>query len=153
MAHYQATIRSRHPAPETFGYMATFSNAAQWDPGVLAGEQLDPGPVGAGTRFRLVVPFLGRRMILIYKVTMHVPDREVVLDAASRLLRAIDHIVVAPDGDGATVSYAAEVRLKGPFRILDPLLRRGFSAVCDRATASLTRTLSAPLPGPGQSCP
>jgi hypothetical protein len=151
MAHYAATISSRRPAPETFSYLATFSNAAHWDPGVLAGEQLDPGPVGVGTRFRLVVPFLGRRMTLVYKVTTYVPDREVVLDAASRLLRAVDHIVVAPDGDGATVSYAADVRLPGPLRILDPILRKGFTAVGDRATAGLARALSAARPATGQA--
>ena len=65
MARYHATVESRQSATDTFGYLATFSNAAEWDPGVLAGEQLDPGPVGAGSRFRLVVPFLGRA---------HVPD-------------------------------------------------------------------------------
>jgi hypothetical protein len=45
MVHYRATIDSRRGAAETFGYLARFSNAAEWDPGVLAGEQLDPGPV------------------------------------------------------------------------------------------------------------
>jgi len=153
MAHYHATIRSRRPAPDTFDYLATFSNAAQWDPGVLAGEQIDPGQVGVGTRFRLVVPFLGRRLPLTYKVTRHVPDREVVLAAESRLLRATDRIVVVPDaesdGDGATVSYDADVRLRGPLRVLDPLLRKGFRAVGDRATAGLTRTLTTgPAPAP-----
>ena len=59
MARYHVTVESRRPATETFGYLATFSKAAEWDPGVLAGEQLDPGPAGAGSRFRLVVPFLG----------------------------------------------------------------------------------------------
>jgi hypothetical protein len=59
MAHYHATVDSRRSARDTFEYLATFSNAAEWDPGVLAAEQLDPGPVRAGTRFRLVVPFLG----------------------------------------------------------------------------------------------
>ena len=44
MARYHATVESRSPAAETFGYLAAFSNAAEWDPGVLAGEQLDPGP-------------------------------------------------------------------------------------------------------------
>ena len=43
MARYQATVPSHRPAAETFTYLATFSNAAEWDPGVLAGEQLDPG--------------------------------------------------------------------------------------------------------------
>ena len=58
MARYQATISSPRPPADTFGYLATFSNAAEWDPGVLSAEQLDSGPVGPGTRFRLVVPFL-----------------------------------------------------------------------------------------------
>jgi hypothetical protein len=59
MAHCPAAVESRHPAGETFRYLATFSNAAEWDPGVLAGEQPDPGPVRAGSRFSLVVPSLG----------------------------------------------------------------------------------------------
>ena len=59
MSRYQATVQSQRPPAETFDYLATFSNAVDWDPGVLAGEQLDPGPVTVGTRFRLVVPFLG----------------------------------------------------------------------------------------------
>ena len=44
MARYIATVESRSPAAETFGYLAAFSNAAEWDPGVLAGQRLDPGP-------------------------------------------------------------------------------------------------------------
>ena len=50
MTRYHATVESRRPATETFGYLATFSNAAEWDPGALAGEQLDParpGPAAA----------------------------------------------------------------------------------------------------------
>jgi len=33
MARYHATVESRRSATETFGYLATFSNAAEWDPG------------------------------------------------------------------------------------------------------------------------
>ena len=47
MARYLATVESRSPAAETFGYLAALSNAAEWDPGVLAGQHLDPGPVRA----------------------------------------------------------------------------------------------------------
>ena len=32
MAHYHATVESRRSATEMFGYQATFSNAAEWDP-------------------------------------------------------------------------------------------------------------------------
>ena len=47
MARYHATVESRKSATETFGYLATFSNAAHWDPGVLAGEQPGAGPARA----------------------------------------------------------------------------------------------------------
>jgi hypothetical protein len=49
VARYQATVQSHRPAAETFAYLAIFSNAVAWDPGVLAGEQPDPGPVRPGT--------------------------------------------------------------------------------------------------------
>ncbi len=142
MARYQATVPSHRPAAETFAYLATFSNAAEWDPGVLAGEQLDPGPVAAGTRFRLVVPFLGLRMPLTYHVSSYQPGHEVVLSATSALLRATDKIVVTGGTGGSAVSYDAEVRLRGPLHLLDPLLRPGFRAVAGRAAAGLTQALS-----------
>lgn len=147
MAHYHATIDSRQGWAQTFGYLATFSNAAQWDPGVLSAEQLDPGPVRIGTRFRLVVPFLGRRLALTYVVTRYAPAGMIALEAVSRLLRLVDWIEVAPDGNGATVSYDADVRLRGPLRLLDPLLQRGFGAVGDRATAGLAAALAKGVAG------
>jgi hypothetical protein len=147
MARYQATVQSHRPAAETFAYLATFSNAAEWDPGVLVGQQLDAGPVRLGTRFRLVVPFLGLRMSLTYHVTSYQPGHEVTLAAASTLLRASDRIAVTGGADGSAVSYAAEVRLRGPLHLLDPILRPGFRAVADRAAAGLARALSRD-PGP-----
>ena len=144
MAHYAATVSSQHPAPDTFSYLATFTNTADWDPGVISAEQLDGGPVRPGTRFRLVVPFLGRRLPLTYQVVKLVPGREVVLAASSRLLRATDRIVVDPAGDGATVSYQADVRLRGPLALLDTLLRPGFRAVGQRAAAGLAHVLATP---------
>jgi hypothetical protein len=148
MARYQTTVRSRRSAAETFAYLAVFSNAVQWDPGVLAGEQLDPGPVGRGTRFRLVVPFLGRRMPLTYQVTAYRPDHEVELAAVNGLLRATDRIVVTEQADGPAVSYEAEVVLRGPLRVLDPLLRPGFRTVAQRAAAGLADALSGDPMGP-----
>jgi hypothetical protein len=142
MARYRATVPSRHSAAQTFAYLATFSNAVDWDPGVLSAEQLDPGPAGPGTRFRLVVPFLGLRMPLTYQVTRYQPGREVVLAAGNGLLRATDQIVVTESRDGSAVDYAAEVSLRGPLRVLDLLLRPGFRAVGDRAATGLAQALS-----------
>jgi hypothetical protein len=144
MARYAATVTSQHPAADTFSYLATFTNTADWDPGVISAEQLDSGPVEPGTRFRLVVPFLGRRLPLTYQVIALVPGREIVLAASSRLLRATDRILVDPATGGATVSYQADVRLRGPLALLDALLRPGFRAVGQRAAAGLAHALATP---------
>ena len=149
MARYHATVESRSPAAETFGYLATFSNAAEWDPGVLAGERLDAGPLGAGSRFRLKVPLLGARMPLTYEVIGFVPDREVLLHAANGVLRSTDRIVVTGAADGSTVRYDAEVRLRGPLQVLDRLLRPGFRVVAERAAGGLADALSRRPPGRG----
>jgi Polyketide cyclase / dehydrase and lipid transport len=149
MARYHATVESRSPAAETFGYLAAFSNAAEWDPGVLAGQHLDSGPVRAGSRFRLTVPFLGAQMSLTYEVISFVPDREVLLHAANAVLRSTDRIAVTGAADGSTVSYDAEVRLRGPLGVLDPLLRPGFRVVAERAVAGLADALSRRPPGRG----
>lgn len=146
MAIYAATITSARSAADTFDYLAAFSNAASWDPGVLDAEQADAGPVTLGTRFRLTVPFLGRRLTLVYRVIRLDPGREVVLRAAGRLLLATDRITVSEDGATAVVRYEAQVCLRGPLRLLDPLLDRGFRVVGDRAAAGLRSALAA-VPG------
>jgi dehydrogenase/reductase SDR family member 12 len=157
VAHYHATVASQLGTDETFDYMAMFSNAAQWDPGTLAAEQLDRGPLRVGTRFRLTVSFLGRRLPVTYRITHYRPHREVALHAAAGLLRLADRIVVTAEGDGARVSYDAEVTLRRPLGLLDPVLSRGFAKVGERAAAGLARALSgspaAPRPSPGLSDP
>jgi dehydrogenase/reductase SDR family member 12 len=159
VATYEDTIQSDWTADETFGYLAEFSNAEQWDPGVLEGSQLDPGPVRAGMRFRIVVPFGGRRLALIYHVTSYSPrDRQVVLEARSRLLRAVDTITVTPSTAGpsaesSVVSYRAEVTLRGPLGLADPLLARGFRTVGGRAAKRLAGALSRPRGAQGPAAP
>jgi hypothetical protein len=153
MAVFEATIPSDWTADDTFGYLAVFSNAEQWDPGVLEGEELDPGPVRVGSRFRLVVPLVGRKLELIYRVTeFSAGDRHVVLDAASKFMRASDRIAVRPASAraGATVSYRAEVTLAGPLGLLDPVLSHGFRAVGERAAAGLTSALASRESAPGR---
>jgi hypothetical protein len=95
------------------------------------------------------VPFLGARMALTYEVISFAPDREVVLRAANAVLRSTDRIAVTGAANGSTVSYDAEVRLRGPLQVLDPLLRPGFRAVAERAAAGLAGALSRRPPGRG----
>lgn len=152
MAYYHAAVESRRSATKTVGYLAIFSNAADWDRGVLAGEQLDSGPAGADSPLPAGGAVPGVRISLTYEVIRFVPDREVLLHAANGVLQATDRIVVTGTADGSTASYDTEMRLRGTLQVLAPA-RGQVSAVAVRAAAGRAQALSGRPPGPGTTAP
>jgi hypothetical protein len=157
MASFETKIPSGWTADETFSYLAMFSNAKDWDPGVLDAERIDTGQVRAGSRFRLIVPFGRRRLALMYEVvSISSENREVRLVARNALLRVSDQIVVrsaTPPEEGAEVAYRAQASLRGPFRLLDLLLSRDFHRVGERAAAGLAAALATPWPAGAVQAP
>ena len=142
MARYRTTVRSSRSPEDTFAYMAAFEHSAEWDPGVAEAERLTPGPVGDGTRFRVVSRFLGRRIPLEYRVTAFGPGRRVVVTAESSSLRSVDEITVEPDGTGSTMTYDADLSLRGAFSLFGPLLVPAFHRIGERAREGLERELN-----------
>ena len=59
MATYRTSVSSPRPPADVFAYLARFSNAAHWDPGVSAAEDITAGPPAFGSTYRLMVRFLG----------------------------------------------------------------------------------------------
>ena len=143
MAHYVATIPVSVARCAAFAYVSRFDRAAEWDPGVEAGEMLTPEPVGVGSRFRLVTRFFGRRIPLDYEIIDLDRDERIVLRAENRSVRSVDTITFEDDERGAVVVYDARLDAKGIGRLADPLLALVFRRIGDRAAAGLHRRLAA----------
>ena len=143
MARYRTTVESTKSPEEAFDYLAEFSNAREWDPGIVEAANLTADPVGPGSRFRLVSQFLGRRVPLEYRITEFDRPTRVVLAADEASIRSTDEIrFVASDG-GSRVTYEADLRLKVPFAaLLDPLLAVAFRRIGARAAAGLRDALN-----------
>jgi hypothetical protein len=144
MSTYHARISSPWSPADAFDYMARFSNAAKWDPGVLAAEELAGGPPGRGSSYRLQVGMLGRRLSLDYRIEeIDVPNR-VVLRAQNAVICSTDVIeVAAAPGGGSTVSYSATLVPRGAARLLAPLVGLALRRIGDRAAAGLRSALAA----------
>jgi len=144
MARYRTIIESTKSPDEVFDYLADFANAKEWDPGVMEGERLTSGPLGPGSRFRLVARFLGRRVPLEYEITDFDRGRRVVFQADDAVVRSIDEVRFGGAGDRTSVTYEADLRVKGPFGgLVDPLLGLAFRRIGDRAAAGLRKALNA----------
>ncbi|HEX9258276.1 MAG TPA: SRPBCC family protein [Acidimicrobiales bacterium] len=141
MAQYRTTIESSKSVEEAFDYMADFSNAKEWDPGVVAGESLDAS-VAEGSRFRLVSRFLGRELPLEYRIVAFDRPHRVVFEATESWGRSVDEVRVTSVAGRTEVSYEADLRLKGAAVVADPLLALAFRRIGDRAAEGLRRALA-----------
>ena len=144
MARYTATLETPRKRRDVAAYLSDFSTTQEWDPGVVEAQRLDDGPVGPGSRFRVVARFLGRRAELTYEIVRHDPNELVTLRGENATVVSLDTMRFSDTPEAGTrLSYEAELTLKGPLRALDPLLGLAFNRVGDRAAAGLRAKLTA----------
>ena len=144
MATYCARVTSPRPPEEVFDYMARFSNAAEWDPGVTEATEADPGPPTLGSTYRLKVRAFGRSVPLDYRISEFDRPHRVVLSAANSMVRSTDVIEVSagPEG-GSTLTYDATLGLTGVAALFTPLVDLSFRRIGDRAIVGFRAALAA----------
>jgi carbon monoxide dehydrogenase subunit G len=142
MAHYRAAVDTPREREDAFAYLSDFSTTQEWDPGVVEAERLNDGAIGEGTEFRLVAEFLGRRTALSYRIVEYDPSRAVTFRGENATVISNDRITFESVDQGTRIIYDADLALKGPLRIADPLLRLAFNRVGDRALAGLRHRLA-----------
>lgn len=143
MARYTATLHADRPVEDVFAYLADFSTTEEWDPGVVRATRNGEGTLGVGTTFDLVASFLGRENELTYEIVEYDAPRAVTLRGENATVVSLDRITTEPDGDGTKITYDADLSLKGPLKLGDPLLKLAFGRVGDRALEGLRATLPA----------
>jgi len=142
VARYRTTVSSKWDVATAFRYMSDFSNSATWDPGVSSAQTISAGDVGLGSKFDLVATFNGRSLPLTYEITAFEPARRVVLRAENPMVTSIDEITFAPTAEGSDVTYIAELRTRGWFRLASPVVALLFKGIGDRAKVGLQRELN-----------
>jgi Polyketide cyclase / dehydrase and lipid transport len=141
MAHVVRSVSTTWSPDHAFAYMADFSHAAEWDPGVAEATRLETGPVGQGSQFDLLVLVAGRRVPMRYVIIDFAPGR-VTFSSRSANLESIDTVTVVGKGALTEVTYEARITFRGILRIADPLLILGFRRVADRAMKGLEDRLA-----------
>ncbi len=121
-----------------FALVADFGRLAEWDPGVVSSAWRSGGPA-VGAVCDVVVTFFGRPAAVTYELIEHDPPRTARYLARARFLESVDTVVVDASPGGSQLSLTAAVRVRGPLRLLRPLLPRVFARAAGRAVAALGR--------------
>lgn len=145
MARYRTDVHSPMSTSEAFDAMARLERFVEWDPGIVRSRQLDGDGPGLGAAYELVVRSAGREIPMRYEIEKFRPGRSYLAVARTSTLESFDTVTVAadPSGSGSVVTYDADLRLRGPLRLFDPLLALAFGRIGDRAAAGLRRFLDA----------
>lgn len=131
-------------APATaFDHVADFTTTVGWDPSIVSARRLDDGDLGVGSRFTVGLKAGLVTVPLTYEITAYERPDRVVLTTVGPLHRGEDDVRFTATDRGTQVTWNAEFALRGPGRLLDPVLGFGFRRTAAAAVAGLERSLNA----------
>ena len=148
MARIQGEIVIGRPVDVVFDYVADQSNEPQYNPRMVRAEKITAGPVGKGTQFRSAVASMGRTTEMLIEYTGY--DRPTLLASTTTMEQAdISYtLMFEPAAAGTRMRWLGQVRPKGVFRLLGPMITRMGIRQEQRIWTSLKEYLEAP-PAPG----
>ena len=122
MARITGDIVIDRPVGVVFDYVADQSNEPQYNPQMVRAEKMTAGPVGVGTKFRSAVASMGRTAEMVIECTGY--DRPRRLDSTTTMQQAdISYtLTFEPAGTGTRMRWSGQVRPKGAYRLLGPMI-------------------------------
>ena len=116
-----ASMTLNHSPQRVFDFLADFENEPAWNPECISVTKTSPGPIATGATY------VGR-MRRIGKIQMtldsHEPHRRFVTSERSRMATGRFEFRLMPHRDGTRIEVDAQLSPRGPFRLLQPLMRR-----------------------------
>ena len=124
MARIEGEIVIGRPVDVVFNYVADQSNEPQYNQQMVRAEKITPGPVGKGTRFRSAVTSMGRTAEMLIECTGY--DRPALFATTTTMAQAdISYTLrFEPAPAGTRMRWSGQVRPRGAFRLLGPVITR-----------------------------
>lgn len=110
------------PVDVVFDYVADQRNEPQYNPHMVRAEKVTEGPVGRGTVFHSAVTSMGRTAGMRIEYTVY--ERPALL-ASTTTMRQADFtatLTFEPVPAGTRMRWSEQVRPKGGFRLLTPMI-------------------------------
>jgi uncharacterized protein YndB with AHSA1/START domain len=125
------SVTIRRPIEDVFAVLTNVENTGTWFPGNVEEHWTSPPPYGVGSTRHAVVTMLGRRTENDAVATEYEPPHRAVMKGTSPNATFVVTLMFTADGDGTRVDVTSVIGLRGPSRILRPLV----SAIYGRAWA------------------
>jgi uncharacterized protein YndB with AHSA1/START domain len=122
MARIEGEIDIGRPVEAVFDYVADQSNEPQYNSHMVRAEKVTMGRVGVGTQFRSAVASMGRTAEMLIECTGYDRPRRLASTTSMQQAEISYTLTFEPVGPGTRMRWSGQVRPKGAYRLLGPLI-------------------------------
>ncbi|HSU03904.1 MAG TPA: SRPBCC family protein [Nocardioides sp.] len=140
MLTFVRDVTAPAPPDRVFDYLADFTTVDEWDPRASRVRRVR-GDGGEGSTYECEVSFARRTVPMRYTVVRLVPGDTIEWTGESSWVRAHDVIRLRTRGGATHVEYTTQYRYRHASWLLERLLSRAVSRLCDDAREGLQHAL------------
>jgi carbon monoxide dehydrogenase subunit G len=110
------------PIKDVFAFVANPNNMSKWNSAVVSLEQITPGEVGVGTKFKSTGEMMGRRIEGEMQVTAYEPDTKCGFQIQAGPMKVDIMLSFKTVGTGTKISLNAQGNPAGFFKIAEGMM-------------------------------
>jgi carbon monoxide dehydrogenase subunit G len=129
------------PVKDVFAFVADPNNMPKWNSAVVSLEQITPGDVGVGTKFKSVGEMMGRRIEGEMQVTAYEPDTKCGFQVNAGPMQVDITLSFKTVGTGTKVSLNAQGNPAGFFKIAEGMMTGRVKSMMEENLARLKSQL------------
>jgi len=111
------------PQKDVFAFITNPKNMSKWNSAVVSMEQITPGEVGMGTKFKNVGEMMGRRIEGEMQVVAFEPDSKYGFQMNAGPMQINVTITFKTVGTGTKLSLNAQGNPAGFFKLAEPVMQ------------------------------
>ena len=129
------------PQKDVFAFVANPNNMTKWNSAVVSLEQVTPGEVGVGTRFKSVGEMMGRRIEGEMQVVAYEPDTKCGFQVNAGPMQVTMTVTFKTVGTGTKISLNAQGNPAGVFKLAEGVMTGRVKSMMEENLARLKSAL------------
>ena len=110
------------PMKDVFAFVANPNNMSKWNSAIVSLEQITPGAVGVGSKFKSVGEMMGRRIEGEMQVIAYEPDTKCGFQVNAGPMQMNMNLTFKTVGTGTKISLNAQGNPAGFFKLAEGML-------------------------------
>ena len=129
------------PIKDVFAFVANPNNMSKWNSAVVSLEQVTPGDVGVGTKFKSMGELMGRRIEGEMQITTYEPDTRCGFQVNAGPMQMNMTMTFKTVGTGTKISLNAQGNPAGFFKIAEGMMTGRVKSMMEENLARLKSAL------------